>query len=133
MVNATSTEVQRDFGAYRELAEGSRGAPEPVTVLHGDRPSVVIVSAAEFARLKQRDKRTMATEELHAACRIGRYAADAYPAVIAIKQSTSQNNTDYTEKQIKPQITRKGSEVMALRARIDNDLARSAIPNLLSV
>jgi PHD/YefM family antitoxin component YafN of YafNO toxin-antitoxin module len=64
MVNATSTEVQRDFGAYRELAEGSRAAPEPVTVLHGDRPSVVIVSAAEFARLKQRDKRAMATEEL---------------------------------------------------------------------
>jgi hypothetical protein len=64
MVNAASTEAQRDFGAYRELAEGSRGAPEPVTVLHGDRPSVAIVSAAEFARLKQRDKRTMATEEL---------------------------------------------------------------------
>ena len=64
MVNATSTEVQLDFGACCELAEGSRGAPEPVTVLHGDRPSVVIVSAAEFARLKQRDKRAMATEEL---------------------------------------------------------------------
>jgi PHD/YefM family antitoxin component YafN of YafNO toxin-antitoxin module len=64
MVNATSTEVQRDFGAFRELAEGSRGAPEPVTVLHGERPSVVIVSAAEFARLKQRDKRATATEEL---------------------------------------------------------------------
>ena len=45
----------------------------------------------------------------------------------------SQINTDYTEKQIKPQITRKGSEVMALRARIDNNLARNAIPILLSV
>ena len=64
MVNVTSTEVQRDFGAYREMAEGSRGAPEPVTVLHGDSPSVVILSAAEFARLKQRNKRAMATEEL---------------------------------------------------------------------
>lgn len=64
MVNVSSTEVQRDFGVYREMAEGARGAPEPVTVLHGDRPSVVILSATEFARLKQRDKRAMATEEL---------------------------------------------------------------------
>ncbi len=64
MVNVTSTEVQRNFGVYREMAEGSNGAPEPVTVLHGDRPSVVILSAAEFARLKLRDKRAMATEDL---------------------------------------------------------------------
>ena len=64
MVNVTSAELQRDFATYREIMEGSRGAPEPATVLHGDRPSVVIVSAAEFARLKQRDKRAMATEEL---------------------------------------------------------------------
>jgi PHD/YefM family antitoxin component YafN of YafNO toxin-antitoxin module len=64
MVSVSSTEVQRDFGVYREMAEGSRGTPEPVTVLHGDKPSVVIISAAEFARLKQRDKRAMATEEL---------------------------------------------------------------------
>lgn len=56
--------MQRNFGVYREMAEGSHAAPEPVTVLHGDKPSVVIVSAAEFARLKQRDKRVMATEEL---------------------------------------------------------------------
>ena len=57
MVDATSAEVQRNFAIYREMAEGSRGAPEPVTVLHGDRPSVVILSAVEFARLKQRDAR----------------------------------------------------------------------------
>jgi hypothetical protein len=55
MVNVTSTEVQRNFGIYREMAEGSHGAPEPVSVMHGDRPSVVILSAAAFARLKQRD------------------------------------------------------------------------------
>jgi hypothetical protein len=64
MVHATSAEVQRNFTHYRELAEGASGAPEPVTVLHGDQPSVVILSAAEFARLKQRDKRAMATEDL---------------------------------------------------------------------
>ena len=64
MVHATSAEVQRDFGAYREMAEGLRGAPEPVTVSHGDKPLVVILSVAEFARLKQRDKRAIATEDL---------------------------------------------------------------------
>jgi PHD/YefM family antitoxin component YafN of YafNO toxin-antitoxin module len=64
MVDVTSAEVQRNFALYREMAEGTRGAPEPVTVLHGDRPSVVILSASEFARLKQRDKRAMATEDL---------------------------------------------------------------------
>ncbi len=64
MVNVTSADVQHNFGIYREMAEGARGAPEPVNVLHGDRPSVVILSAAEFERLKQRDKRAMATEEL---------------------------------------------------------------------
>ena len=45
----------------------------------------------------------------------------------------SQINTHYPEKQIKPQITRKGSEVMALRARLLSILARSAIPDFLSV
>ncbi len=64
MVSVTSAEVQRDFAVYREVAEGARGAPEPVTVLHGDRPSVVILSADEFARLKLRDKQSMATEDL---------------------------------------------------------------------
>ena len=64
MANVTSAEVQRNFSLYREMAEGVRGAPEPVTVLHGEKPSVVILSAAEFARLKQRDKRAMATEDL---------------------------------------------------------------------
>ncbi|MSP03308.1 MAG: type II toxin-antitoxin system Phd/YefM family antitoxin [Acetobacteraceae bacterium] len=64
MVEVTSTEAQRNFGLYRELAEGAHAASEPVTVLHGDKPSVVILSAAGFARLKQRDKRSMATEDL---------------------------------------------------------------------
>jgi hypothetical protein len=64
MVKVTSKDVQRNFGVYRELAERVRGAPEPVTVLHGEKPSVVILSAAEFARLKQRDKRAMAIEDL---------------------------------------------------------------------
>jgi hypothetical protein len=64
MIAATATEVQRDFAFYREVAEGARGAPEPVTVMEGGHASVVIVSAVEFARLTRRDKRSVATEDL---------------------------------------------------------------------
>lgn len=61
MPDVSSAEVSKNFGAYREMAEGS---PEPVTVLHYNKPSVVIVAADEYARLKRRDKRVMATEDL---------------------------------------------------------------------
>lgn len=64
MVEVSSAEVQRNFGAYREIAEGTRTDPEAVTVLHYNRPSVVIVSAEEYARLKRRDKRVVLTEDL---------------------------------------------------------------------
>ena len=64
MLEVRSAEVQKNFGTYREKAEGSQGAPEPVTVLHDNKPSVVIVAAEEYARLKRRDKRSMATEDL---------------------------------------------------------------------
>jgi prevent-host-death family protein len=59
MQEASFAEVQRDFGAYREIAEA-----EPVTVVHGSRPAVVIVSADEYARLKRRDKQVMLTKDL---------------------------------------------------------------------
>ena len=64
MVEVSSAEVSKNFGTYREMADGSRGTSEPVTVLHYNKPSVVIVAAGEYARLKQRDKRVMATEDL---------------------------------------------------------------------
>ncbi|HEY0417959.1 MAG TPA: type II toxin-antitoxin system Phd/YefM family antitoxin [Acetobacteraceae bacterium] len=64
MVEASSAEVQRNFGTFREMAEGAHGAPEPVTVLHYNKPSVVIIAAEEYARLKRRDKRVLAAEEL---------------------------------------------------------------------
>ena len=45
-----------------------------------------------------------------------------------LSNQASQINTDYTEKQIKPQITRKESKrTMALRARFSRILARSAM------
>jgi prevent-host-death family protein len=59
MPDVSSADVQRNFGAYRELAEG-----EAVRVMHYNKPSVVIVSAAEYDRLKRRDKQVMLTEDL---------------------------------------------------------------------
>ncbi len=64
MVAVTSAEVQRDFALYREMAEGSRGSPEPVTVMDGGKASVVILAASEFARLKRRDRRAILASEL---------------------------------------------------------------------
>ncbi len=62
----SSAEVQRNFGAYREKAAGANGSPEPVLVLHYNKPSVVIVAADEYARLKRRDRVVGATEDLPA-------------------------------------------------------------------
>src|SRR3546814_10568094 len=59
MSRVSSGDVQKNFGEYRLRAE-----EEPVHVSHYNKPSVVIVSAAEYERLKKRDKRSMATEEL---------------------------------------------------------------------
>ena len=59
MAEATSAEVQKNFGEYRAKAER-----EPVVVMHYNKPSVVLLSADEYARLKRRDKRAVATEDL---------------------------------------------------------------------
>lgn len=59
MTQVRSGDVQRNFGEYRMMA-----ADEPVHVSHYNKPSVVIVSAEEYERLKKRDKRAMATEDL---------------------------------------------------------------------
>jgi hypothetical protein len=56
MAEVSSAEVSKNFSTYREMADGSRGAPEPVLVLHYNKPSVVIVGAQEYARLKRRDR-----------------------------------------------------------------------------
>jgi prevent-host-death family protein len=59
MPQVSSGDVQKNFGEYRTIAEA-----EPVHVSHYNKPSVVIVSAEEYARLKKRDKQIMATEDL---------------------------------------------------------------------
>jgi PHD/YefM family antitoxin component YafN of YafNO toxin-antitoxin module len=64
MREISSAEAARNFATYRDMAEGASADPEAVAVLHDNKPSVVIVSAAEYARLKQRDKQVMLTEDL---------------------------------------------------------------------
>jgi prevent-host-death family protein len=59
MVEISSAEVGRNFSQYRERAES-----EPVVVLHYNKPSVVMISASEFERLKRRDKKVMSVEEM---------------------------------------------------------------------
>jgi PHD/YefM family antitoxin component YafN of YafNO toxin-antitoxin module len=64
MREVSSADVQRNFPAFRAIAEGTDGDGEAVTVLHYNKPSVVIVSAVEYARLKRRDKQVMLTENV---------------------------------------------------------------------
>jgi hypothetical protein len=62
-MDVSSAEVQRNFGAYRERAEGALGTPEPITVMHYNKPSVVIISAAEYERLKRQNGAVMMVAE----------------------------------------------------------------------
>ncbi len=59
MAVITSAEAQKNFGRYREQALG-----EPVVVTQYGKPSVVIVSAAEYQRLKELDRRVMRLDEM---------------------------------------------------------------------
>ncbi|MEO8713475.1 MAG: type II toxin-antitoxin system Phd/YefM family antitoxin [Acetobacteraceae bacterium] len=55
----SSADLPKDFKGYREKAEH-----EPVMILHYNKPSVVMVSADEYARLKRRDKRVVLADDL---------------------------------------------------------------------
>lgn len=60
MVTVTSVELQKHFGPVREKA-----LREPVTITHHGRDSLVILSVAEFTRLKSLDtRRAFFTHEL---------------------------------------------------------------------
>ena len=56
MAVVSSADVQRNFSEYRQLAE-----QETVHVHHYNKPSVVIITAAEYERLKRRDKLVIST------------------------------------------------------------------------
>jgi prevent-host-death family protein len=58
---ATTATVQKKFGFYRDAARR-----RPLTVTHHGRPSVVILAAEEYERLKRLDRQVLAVEELAA-------------------------------------------------------------------
>jgi hypothetical protein len=59
LAEISSAEAARNFSHYREKAES-----EPVVVLHYNKPSVVMIAASEFERLKRRDKKVMPIEDM---------------------------------------------------------------------
>ena len=59
MSTVTSAEVQKNFGRYREQA-----LAEPVVVTQYGKPSVVIIAAAEYDRLKELDRRVTRLDEM---------------------------------------------------------------------
>jgi prevent-host-death family protein len=59
MTIVTSAEAQKNFGRYRE-----RALAEPVVVTQYGKPSVVIISAAEYERLKELDRRVMLLDNM---------------------------------------------------------------------
>lgn len=56
---ASSAEVQKNFGAFREIA-----LSEPVIVQHYGAASVVIVSVSEYERLRSLDRQVLSLDEL---------------------------------------------------------------------
>jgi prevent-host-death family protein len=59
MAIVTSAEAQKNFGRYREQA-----LAEPVVVTQYGKPSVVMISAAEYERLKELDRRVVRLDEM---------------------------------------------------------------------
>jgi prevent-host-death family protein len=55
----TSADFQKNFGRYREAA-----IREPLVITNHGRESLVLLSAAEYRRLKQRDRETLFVSEL---------------------------------------------------------------------
>lgn len=61
MISVSAAEFQRAFGPLSDKA-----IREPVAITKHGRPHLVLLSADEYARLKQRDRKVFATEALSA-------------------------------------------------------------------
>lgn len=59
MAVVSSAEAQKNFGRYREQA-----LTEPVVITQHGKPSVVILSAAEYERLKDLDRRVRLLDDM---------------------------------------------------------------------
>jgi prevent-host-death family protein len=58
MVKVASAEFQKNIGRYQDMA-----LTEPVMVTRNGRERTVLISAAEYQRLKRRDRRVMGLED----------------------------------------------------------------------
>lgn len=58
-VSVTSAEFQKNFGRYRETA-----IRQAVIITNHGRDSLVLLSAAEYRRLKRRDREALSVSEL---------------------------------------------------------------------
>lgn len=58
-VSVTSAEFHRNIGTYQDLA-----LTKTVAITKNGRERTVLISAEEYARLKRRDRRVLAAEEL---------------------------------------------------------------------
>jgi prevent-host-death family protein len=59
MATASSAEVQKNFGRYKDTA-----LAEPVVVTQYGKPCVVILAATEYERLRQLDRRILRLDEM---------------------------------------------------------------------
>jgi prevent-host-death family protein len=59
MPTVTAAELQKNFGHFRERAQA-----EPVFVTSYGKPSVVLLSAAEYDRLRELDRRAVRLEDM---------------------------------------------------------------------
>ncbi len=59
MIVVKATEFQNKFGRYRSLAHHT-----PVSITSHGNPDLVVISAAEYARLKSRDRQALRAWEL---------------------------------------------------------------------
>ncbi len=58
-VVVSAAEFQRNIGKYQDIA-----LTKPVAITKNGRERTVLLSAEEYARLRRRDRRVLATEEL---------------------------------------------------------------------
>lgn len=72
----SAAEVQKNFGAYREAA-----LSEPVIVTAYGKPSVVIVAADEYERLRDLDRRVLRVDDMQDAQIEEMLAAEIPPAL----------------------------------------------------
>lgn len=77
-MKVSSGEFQRAFGRYRELA-----LQTPVSITNHGRESLILISVAEYRRLKQLDRRAFHPSELSADAIAAIKAAEPPPETAA--------------------------------------------------